>query len=289
MGNGRESVVLPELVNMAGLHRQETREFSWSNGMRLADKVAIVTGAGQGIGAATARRFAQEGASVVLAARRLNLLEEVVAEIEAAGGTAMACVCDISDEQAVRQLVEATVRAYGKVDIVVNNAVLMVPGMLADHSTRAWHQNFRVSLDGAMFLMREAFAQLQANGGAVVNVSSVCGLAGSPGTAGYSAAKAALIALGRNAGIEWGKQGVRVNTVVPGVFLTPPTEGLMPDEKARAATAKSLPIGRIGDPVECANAILFLASDEASYITGAELVVDGGRTAELGTGTASWD
>lgn len=257
--------------------------------MRLANKVAIITGAGQGIGAATANRFAQEGAKVVLAARRLNLLEEVVAEIEAAGGAAMARSCDISDEQAVKQLVAATVEAYGKLDIVVNNAVLMVPGMLANHSTKAWHQNFRVSLDGAMFLMREAFPQLQANGGAVVNVASVCGLLGSVGTAGYSAAKAAMIALTRNAGIEWGKQGVRVNTVIPGVFLTPPTEGLLPDKKAQDATARTVPIGRIGDPAECANAILFLASDEASYITGTELVVDGGRTAELNTGTANWD
>jgi NAD(P)-dependent dehydrogenase (short-subunit alcohol dehydrogenase family) len=257
--------------------------------MRLQNKVAIITGAGQGIGAVTACRMAEEGAKVVLAARRLNLLEEVVARIEAAGGTAMACSCDVSDEEAVRQLVATTVQAYGKLDIVVNNAVLMVPGMLANHSTKAWHQNFRVSLDGAMFLMRESFTQLRANGGAVVNVASVCGLLGSVGTAGYSAAKAGMIALSRNAAIEWGKQGVRVNTVIPGVFLTPPTLGLMPDAAAQEATAKSLPLGRIGDPVECANAILFLASDEASYITGAELVVDGGRTAELNTGTASWD
>jgi len=257
--------------------------------MRLQNKVAIITGAGQGIGAVTACRMAEEGAKVVLAARRLNLLEEVVARIEAAGGTAMACSCDVSDEEAVRQLVATTVQAYGKLDIVVNNAVLMVPGMLANHSTKAWHQNFRVSLDGAMFLMRESFTQLRANGGAVVNVASVCGLLGSVGTAGYSAAKAGMIALSRNAAIEWGKQGVRVNTVVPGVFLTPPTLGLMPDAAAQEATAKSLPLGRIGDPVECANAILFLASDEASYITGAELVVDGGRTAELNTGSASWD
>ncbi len=257
--------------------------------MRLAGKVAIVTGAGEGIGAATARRMAGEGAKVVLAARRLNLLQEVVAEIEAEGGTAMACSCDITDEAAVKQLVADTVAAYGKLDIVVNNAVLMVPGMLANYSSKAWRQNFIVSLDGAMFLMRESAAQLQANRGAVVNVSSVCGLLGSVGTAGYSAAKAGMLALSRNAAIEWGKKGVRVNTVIPGVFLTPPTLGLMPDEESQAATARSLPLGRIGDPVECANAIVFLASDEASYITGAELVVDGGRTAELNTGTASWN
>ena len=257
--------------------------------MRLQDKVAIVTGASQGIGAATARRLAEEGASVVVAARREAELQAVVDEIVAAGGSAMARATDITDEDAVRGLIADTVERFGRLDIVVNNAVLVVPDMLASHSSKRWRLNFSVSLDGAMYLMRESFVHLKASKGAVVNVASVCGLLGSVGTAGYSAAKAGMLALTRNAAIEWGKQGVRVNAVVPGVFLTPPTEGLIPDAESQAATARSLPIGRIGDPVECANAILFLASDEASYVTGAELVVDGGRTAELITGTASWD
>ena len=256
--------------------------------MRLEDKVAIITGAGSGIGAATALRFAEEGARVVLAARREALLQDVAAEIEAGGGSALVRATDITDEAAVRDLVSDTLATFGRVDIIVNNAVLMVPGMLANHDSKSWRKNFEVSLDGAMYLMREAYSQLRENNGAVVNVASVCALAGSAGTAGYSAAKAGMLALTRNAAIEWGGK-VRVNSVVPGVFLTPPTEQMMPDEASQAATGRSLPIGRIGNPVECANAILFLASDEASYITGAELVVDGGRTAELLTGTASWD
>ncbi len=161
--------------------------------MRLQGKVAIITGASQGIGAATAKRLAEEGASVVLAARRQEELDAVVADIAAAGGTAMARVTDITDEDAVKGLVADAVEAYGRLDIVVNNAVLMVPGMLANHDSRAWRQNFAVSLDGAMFLMRESFKQLRANGGAVVNVASVCGLLGSVGTAGYSAAKAGML------------------------------------------------------------------------------------------------
>ena len=257
--------------------------------MRLQDKVAIITGSSQGIGAATAKRFAQEGARVVLAARRDAELQVVVDEIRAEGGEAWGRPTDISDEAAVSELVADTVDRFGQLDILVNNAVLMVPGMVSDQGSKAWRQNFSVSLDGALFLMREAYPHLRTAGGAVVNVSSVCGLLGSVGTAGYSAAKAGLLALTRNAAIEWGKQGVRVNAVVPGVFLTPPTVGLMPDQESQEATGRSLPIGRIGDPVECANAILFLASSEASYITGTELVVDGGRTAELGTGTASWE
>lgn len=257
--------------------------------MRLQGKVAIITGAGQGIGASTARRFAEEGASVVLAARSEDKLAAVAAEIQDAGGRALVKPTDITDEAAVRDLVAAAVETFGRLDIVVNNAVLIAPGLLSGHDTVAWRQNFTVSLDGAMFLMREAHAQLKANRGAVVNISSICGLRGSQGTAGYSAAKAAILGLSRNAAVEWGNEGIRVNTVIPGAILTPPTESILPDAAAREATAKSIPLGRIGDPRECANAILFLASDEASYITGAELVVDGGRVVELNVDTTNWE
>jgi meso-butanediol dehydrogenase/(S,S)-butanediol dehydrogenase/diacetyl reductase len=236
---------------------------------RLQGKVAIITGGGQGIGAATAIRFAEEGAKVVICSRRIEPLQTVAKTIQDAGGECLPLSVDVSDE------------------LAVNNAVLMVPGMLANHKTKAWHQNFQVSLDGAMFLMRESFKQLRANGGAVVNVSSVCGLAGSMGTAGYSAAKAAMISLTRNASIEWAPK-IRCNAVVPGAFLTPSLESVNPDEDSQKATGKTIPLQRIGDPRECANAILFLASDDASYITGAVLPVDGGRMAELNTGAAAW-
>ncbi|MDP4650599.1 MAG: SDR family NAD(P)-dependent oxidoreductase, partial [Haliea sp.] len=125
--------------------------------MRLQGKVAIITGSGQGIGAATAVRFAEEGAAVVLAARSEDKLAAVAAAIEGAGGRALVCPTDVSDEEAVKALVAKTVEVFGRLDIVVNNAVLMVPGMLASHDTRAWRKNFIVSLDGAMFLMRESY------------------------------------------------------------------------------------------------------------------------------------
>lgn len=255
---------------------------------RLENKVVIITGGGQGIGAATAIRFAEEGAKVVICSRRIVPLEAVAKTIKDAGGECTALSVDVSDEEAVKRLVETTVSKYGKLDIVVNNAVLMVPGMLGSHSTKAWRKNFEVSLDGAMFLMRESYKQLKANRGAVVNISSVCGLLGSTGTAGYSAAKAAMIALTRNASIEWAPH-IRVNAITPGAFLTPALEQVNPDEASQKATGKTIPLGRIGDPRECANAILFLASDEASYITGTVLAVDGGRVAELNTGSASWE
>lgn len=255
---------------------------------RLENKVAIITGGGQGIGAATAIRFAEEGAKVVICSRRIEPLEAVANTIKAAGGECTPLSVDVSDEAAVKRMVETTVSKYGKLDIIVNNAVLMVPGMLGNHDTKAWRQNFQVSLDGAMFLMRESYKQLKANRGAVVNISSVCGLLGSAGTAGYSAAKAAMIGLTRNASIEWAPH-IRVNAITPGAFLTPALEQVNPDEESQNATGKTIPLGRIGDPRECANAILFLASDEASYITGTVLPVDGGRVAELNTGSASWE
>ncbi|MFT5889210.1 MAG: meso-butanediol dehydrogenase/(S,S)-butanediol dehydrogenase/diacetyl reductase [Zhongshania sp.] len=254
---------------------------------RLQDKVAIITGGGQGIGAATAIRFAQEGAKVVICSRRIEPLQIVAEQIAAMGGECLSLSVDISKEDEVKKLVADTVAKFGRIDIIVNNAAAMIPGMLANHSTRRWLQNFQISLDGAMFLMRESYSQLKENRGAVVNVSSVCGLAGSVGTAGYSAAKAAMISLTRNASIEWAPK-VRCNVIVPGAFLTPALESVNPDEESQKATGKSIPLKRIGDPRECANAILFLASDEASYITGAVLPVDGGRMAELNTGVAAW-
>ena len=260
------------------MHRQGSME----------NKVAIVTGAGQGIGAATACKMAEEGAAVMLIGRRIEPLEAVAGTITGQGGKALAQSCDVSDETAVNQAVERCIEVFGGVDCVVNNAVLMVPGMLSNHSTKAWRNNFEVSLDGAMFMMRAAFESLKQRGGSVVNVASVCGLAGSVGTAGYSAAKAAMIAMSRNAAIEWAPH-IRCNIVVPGAFLTPATESVMPDEASQKATAASIPLKRICDPAECANAIVFLASEQASYITGQSLIVDGGRTAELNTGTAQWE
>ena len=256
---------------------------------QLQDKVAIITGASSGVGEATARRFAAEGAAVVLCARSADLLDAVVSDIKAAGGRAKAVCADISDEAAIKALVESTISDFGHLDIVVNNANALVPGMLADHDLADWRKSFEIAVDAPMLLMREAHAQLSENKGCVVNVSSVCGNLATPGVAGYSAAKAGLQALTRNAAIEWARQGVRVNAIVIGVMLTPATTAAIPDEAGQKATGLSVPLGRMGEAREAANAILFLASDEASYITGVELNVDGGRAVELNSGAADWE
>lgn len=256
---------------------------------RLQDKVAIVTGASQGLGEATARRFADEGATTVLCARSADRLAAIVDEIRAVGGRAEAAVVDVSDETAVDAMVAGVVERHGRVDILVNNAVLMVPGTVEGSSTAAWRQNFRVSLDGAFFCSRAVFAPMRARGGgSIVNIASVSGMFATVGTVGYSSAKAAIIQMSRNTALEGARYNIRCNTIAPGAFMTPATESVLPSEELRESTARSIPLGRIGDPAECAAAIAFLASDEASFITGACLVVDGGKTAELSTGGASW-
>ncbi len=256
---------------------------------RLAEKVALVTGAGNGVGAAAARRFAEEGAAVVLLGRRQQALDGVAESIRADGGQALAIAADITVEQEVCEAVKTVVDHFGGLDVLVNNANALVPGMLSDHDLGDWRASFATAVDGPMLLMRECFPLLAERRGAVVNVSSVCAELATPGVAGYSAAKAALQSLTRNAAIEWAGSGVRVNAIVIGIVMTPASEAALPDDASREATARSVPLGRIGEPAEAANAILFLASDEASYITGAALHVDGGRSVELATGAASWE
>jgi NAD(P)-dependent dehydrogenase (short-subunit alcohol dehydrogenase family) len=256
---------------------------------RLNDKVALITGASNGVGEATARRFAEEGAAVVLVARNAERLQAVAVDIEASGGRAIAVPCDVTVESEARHAVTSAVDAYGRLDILVNNANALTPGMLATQDLDGWRASFAIAVDAPMMLMREAHAQLAAHAGAVVNVSSVCADLATPGVAGYSAAKAALQSLTRNAAIEWAASGVRVNAIVIGVMMTDATTAAIPEPAGLEATGRSVPLGRIGEAREAANAILFLASDEASYITGVELNVDGGRAVELNSGAADWE
>ncbi len=250
---------------------------------RLSGKIAIVTGAGSGIGAATARLFAREGARVVLCGRRLAPLEAVAAEIARGGFAAEARSADVADERAFEALVADTVARHGRLDVLVNNAYGMVAGPLASATTEAWHATFRATLDSAFFGLRAALPQMaRAGGGAIVNVSSTAGHAGQAGIGAYASAKAALENLTRTAAIEAAPQRVRVNTLAPGVIATEGTLAAFGDPRARAAMEARIPLGRFGAPDEIANGILFLASDEASFITGACLIVDGGQRASLG-------
>lgn len=250
---------------------------------RMQGKVAFVTGAGTGIGAATALRLAQEGATVVICGRRQAPLDEVVAQIKAAGGKAEAVQADVSDEAGFTAAIEAAAQRHGKLDVLVNNAMAYSWGSIEDTSTADWHSNFSTSVDGTFWGTRAAMKLMKAQGGSIINVSSICGLLGTAQMSGYSAAKAAIINFSRAAAAEGAAQGIRVNVVIPAVVETPATAGMLSDEASRQNTEKLIPMGRVGQPEELANAILFLASDEASYITGAALPVDGGRSAVLVT------
>ena len=250
---------------------------------RLQGKVAFVTGGGSGIGAATVMRFAQEGATVVICGRRREPLDEVVAAVLAAGGKAEAVVADVSDEAGFTAALEAPAERHGGLDILVNNAMAYTWGGIEDMTTADWHANFKTSVDGTFWGVRTAMRLMKAKGGAIVNVSSICGSLGTPWMSGYSAAKAAIDNFSRAAAAEGAAHGIRVNVVIPAVVETPATAGMLSDEASRKNTEKLIPMGRVGQPEELANAILFLASDEASYITGASLPVDGGRSAVLVT------
>lgn len=249
--------------------------------LRLQGKVALVTGGGTGIGAATAIRFAQEGATVVVCGRRQAPLDEVVAQIQAAGGKGEAVQVDVSDEQGFTAAINAVAQRHGGLDVLVNNAMAYSWGSIEDTSTADWHSNFATSVDGTFWGTRAAMKLMKARGGSIINLSSICGLLGTASMAGYSAAKAAIINFSRAAAAEGARDGVRVNVVIPAVVETPGTAGMLSDATARENTEKLIPMGRVGQPQELAHAILFLASDEAGYITGAALPVDGGRSAVL--------
>ena len=250
---------------------------------RMKGKVAFVTGGGSGIGAATAQRLAQEGATVVVCGRRREPLDAVVAGIVAAGGKAEAVVADVSDEAGFTAALEAAAQRHGRLDVLVNNAMAFTWGSIEEMSTADWHANFSTSVDGTFWGTRTAMRLMKGKGGAIVNVSSICGQLGTPWMAGYSAAKAAIDNFSRAAAAEGAPHGVRVNVVIPAVVETPATAGMLADEASRKNTEKLIPMGRVGQPEELANAILFLASNEASYITGASLPVDGGRSSVLVT------
>jgi meso-butanediol dehydrogenase / (S,S)-butanediol dehydrogenase / diacetyl reductase len=256
---------------------------------RLQGKIAWVSGAGTGIGEATARRFAAEGASVMICGRRREPLERVVAEIAEQGGNAAWIQADVTDEQSVERAVSATVERFGGLDIMVNNAVNYTWGMLDQVDTAAWHQCLRGSLDVAFFGTRAALRVMKARGGgAIVNLGSVVGLLGSPGLSAYGAAKAGVLNFSRAVALEGAPHNVRVNVVIPGVVWSEGTREALSGAQAAEGTARSVPLMRIGEPGEVANAILFLASDEASYITGQSLVVDGGKTCRLDVGATDY-
>jgi NAD(P)-dependent dehydrogenase (short-subunit alcohol dehydrogenase family) len=248
---------------------------------RLLDrKVLIVTGASRGIGAAAARLFAVRGATVVAAARDEQALAAVVAESRQAGGEALAVRTDVTRADAVERLVATTIEHFGRLDGAFNNAGQgQRPTPLAELDAAAFMSTLDVNLFGVFLCLRAELPRL-ARGGAIVNMSSSAGLSGAPGMSAYAAAKHGVIGLTRAAALDYGPKGVRVNAIAPGPILTADGIGAAPAE-VQEQVAQMLPLKRLGTPREVAELAAWLLSDDASFVNGATVSIDGGKLAGM--------
>ncbi|MFQ6027444.1 MAG: SDR family oxidoreductase [Dehalococcoidia bacterium] len=245
-------------------------------------KVVIVTGGNTGIGQATAMRFAEEGAKVVVAARRIPEGEKVVSDIRHAGGDAIFVQTDVTKASEAEALIRKTVDFYSGLDYAFNNAGSRGVGLTHELSEDNWDEAIDTNLKGTWLCMKYEIIQMLKQGhGAIVNMSSAFGLVGGPFRAAYSASKHGVIGLTKTAALEYAQQGIRVNAVCPGGIYTPATESAIQQNPAILENfLKVQPIGRVGQPDEIAEAVLWLCSDAASFVTGHSMVIDGGMTAQ---------
>ncbi|MCR8641031.1 glucose 1-dehydrogenase [Paenibacillus sp. N1-5-1-14] len=245
---------------------------------RLEGKVAIVTGAAMGMGAEEAKLFAKEGAKVVATDVNEVALAQVIEEIKAAGGEAIGFKQNVVSDEEWQTIIAEAVKAYGKIDILVNNAGISSTRTIATFDLAEWNRVMDINLTGCVLGMKYVLPEMQkAGGGSIINISSIGGLVGMAGTSAYTAAKGALRSLTKAAAVEYGKQSIRVNTVHPGIIVTPMTAPTMESALPYYKTFTQLPY--FGEPVDVAYGVLFLASDESRFMTGSELVIDGGWTA----------
>ena len=249
--------------------------------MRLEGKVAIITGGAHGMGAVEAILFAKEGAKVVVADIREDDARKVEAEIAEAGGEAMVVMLNVSKEDQWEQAIADVIAKFGKLDILVNNAGISGSGEKDFGSTAAWDQLMDINAKSVFLGMKHAIPEMEkVRGGAIVNISSISGMVGQSYVhPGYNASKGAVRLVTKAAAVQHAKSGIRVNSVHPGSMPPMLTSGARGDGGSQDARMAAIPMGREGQPIEVANAVLFMASDEASYITGTELMVDGGFTA----------
>jgi len=242
--------------------------------MRLENKVAIITGAGSGIGKETALLFAREGAKVIVADMNESAGEETVAQINK-NGEGLFVKLDVSSREQAKQMVKITLEKYGKIDILINNAGIVQDAFLSKMTEEQWDKVIDVNLKG-VFNCAQAVVEIMMNqgNGVIINTSSIVGLNGNVGQVNYAATKAGLIGMTKTLAKELGKKGIRVNAVAPGFIATPMTSNV--PEKILEMMKEKTPLRRLGEPKDIANAYLYLASDEANFVNGAVLCVDGG-------------
>ena len=256
--------------------------------MRLSGEVAIVTGGNSGIGEASAHAMAREGAKVVIAARNEKAGRSVERAILAEGGEAMYVPTDVTREPQVRRMVEKTVRKFGKLTVLFNNAGVFLKGTVVDIPLEDWDRVMNVNVRGTFLCSRHAIPRMvESGGGSIINCSSVSAVVGNASGSAYNASKGAIQNLTRNMALDFVNDGIRVNNICPGVIETPMLVGGIKDakelRKARRRSGKKQVMGRWGRPEEIADAVVFLASPESSYVNGTSLFVDGGLLARWGT------
>ena len=252
--------------------------------MRLEGKVAVITGASQGIGAAIAERFVREGAIVALCARRAAPLESFVRSLRAFGATVLSAALDVADHERLRQFIEEVAASRGALDILVNNAPAVSYAPIAHMEVAAFRHDFCVNVDAAFAATRAALRIMTPRGsGSIINIASVGGLLALRGMSAYGAAKAALIHFTRQTAVEAGAHNVRANVIAPGVINTAATAAGFagPHAEWGRRIAEQVPLRRFGEPAEVAALAAFLAADESAYISGSVITIDGGKTAEL--------
>ena len=249
--------------------------------MRLEGKVAIITGGAHGMGAEEAKLFAREGAKVAIADIREEDARKVEAEIAEAGGESMVVILDVSNEDQWETSVAAVVTKFGKLDILVNNAGTGARFNVEDTTEELWDSQMDVHAKGAFLGTKLAIPEMRKiGGGSIINISSIYGIVGSPGSTAYHAAKGAIRLFTKSAAIQYAKENIRVNSVHPGFADTPMTNRGFQDAERLQWVESRTPMGRTGSANEIAYGILYLASDESSFVTGSELVIDGGLTAQ---------
>jgi NAD(P)-dependent dehydrogenase (short-subunit alcohol dehydrogenase family) len=245
----------------------------------FSDRVALVTGGSQGIGAGVAAAFVRAGASVAISARSNDRLQQTATELRNAGGRVLAMSADVTDEDAVRRLVERCVEEFGRLDFAVNNATDgPMPAPLADIPSDGFSLGIQTNINGTFLGMKhEIPAMLASGGGVIINMASVAGLGAMSNLAAYVSGKAGIIGLSRSAALDYADQGIRINVIAPGPILTDHLRAA--GDRAQQMAAQSVPLGRIGTTDDVTACVLWLCSDEASFVTGVTLPVDGGQSA----------
>ena len=249
--------------------------------MRLENKVALISGGARGMGAAEARLFASEGARVVIGDVLKDEGRQTETQINEGGGECLFVRLDVTSESNWQEIVAATVARFGKLDILVNNAGIGRPGTVEETTTGLWDTVMDVNAKGVFLGTKAAIPEMRkVGGGSIINISSIWGIVGSGGSSAYHASKGAVRLLTKSTAIQYASEGIRANSVHPGPIATPMTEAMQADPDRNLAWLRNTPLGRWGEPEDVAYGVLFLASDESSFMTGSELVIDGGWTAQ---------